>query len=256
MILSEIESNGAIIFWATNPMPRTNLTQIMSQLTTTPKKIKDETPPKVALKRALVYIHPKKLIDKTEKGFTVVNSRKGVTVNNYDDQESVEATFTSTPLSEWEPGLQENYKIQVLLAAKAEVGASLKHYAIESLSGISIRPAGGMYWIPEYSCDKWEQAGQLFEDSGTVLYICRTVLNTKTLIGIEDAMNRELDEIEEEIAKRFEANLPATKTQHMNLNSYRRKLQNYEQSLHSNLGRIQTRLADTVVLVLQSRNTA
>jgi hypothetical protein len=77
---------------------------------------------------------------------------------------------------------------------------------IDSLHGISLRPTGGVYWLPEQAIDVWNQVADAIEISGpgNNIYGFRTAFDEESAATILDALTRnvmeEVERMAEEVA--------------------------------------------------------
>jgi hypothetical protein len=99
----------------------------------------------------------------------------------------------------------------------ASVGRSLTGIIAEHLSGVTLRPNGGVYWLSDWALDEWTRVADLFEAASAKtdgenqpvepnkIYVLRVVADEQMVRAVGDALT---SEVEAELAQ-IEAELAA-----------------------------------------------
>ena len=118
---------------------------------------------------------------------------------------------------------------------------------VYSLSGTTLRPSGGIYWIPAEAIERWEMAANAIESAGSKnrTFALRTMMDEHTACAIREALTAEI----EREGKLIETALhdPATslktaRTQRQKADQLRQKIETYECAFTMSLADLKTAL--------------
>jgi hypothetical protein len=142
------------------------------------------------------------LIRPDRQGFSVVTETQGVFGLRHETQ--VHVTFRHNTL-QVTPAEHPDFA-RILSAVQAQLDlvptASLTSALtdiVRHLGGVSMRPTGGIYWIPGRSLDKWRAVIAAVQASGaSAVYMAQTVADAESVRAVTDAI---VAEIEAEVAQ-------------------------------------------------------
>jgi hypothetical protein len=147
-------------------------------------------------------------------GWEVVDERKGVTSNDYAHilsarihgvaSRHIEASVTTT--ADQRSAIVARFdELNNRLHADA-VAALLTRYVSGPCHGTSLRPAGGVYWVPEDKLPQWKRLVAAVETAGETpnsngVYLLRTAADEGMVIAVRDAITHELTTAAAEIGE-------------------------------------------------------
>lgn len=106
---------------------------------------------------------------------------------------------------------------------------------VYSLQGTTLRPSGGIYWIPNLNWERWEMIGQAIESAGpkNKVFALRTFLDEHSAAvlrsALADEITREAKQIDSTLTDP-ETGLKAAGTAKRKANDLRRKIAAYEEA--------------------------
>lgn len=198
-----IHVSGAVVFWRTGPSRRDDL-KALDRLGLG-RYVPEVRTPKAILHDALrsIYADAKTLVRPLAKraAFTVVSEKRGKDENDYTTKLGVEITddgLVLTPPDDVEEGrIAEQYALRAGYVSGQAVTQALVGI-MQSLSGIPLRPSGGVYWIPSASLDRWAEICGIFEGAAvaagdTKVYVMRTAKDADAMRAIRDGVIGDLE---------------------------------------------------------------
>lgn len=206
--MTEIKADSVLVFWSLSEWSdREKLVSGLTPLGLTAYAPSARTP-YAALKSALDHVYKEKhyLVRALEDrdGLLVVEERRGKTSNLFLDVvcvklEEVEGLGPRLRFqgSTCRSGvIEEAFRQQLGLVHQAQVGKSLVEL-ISSFHGTSLRPRGGLYWIPPAKLVEWRVAKTVFEGSAAMggasaLYSLTTRWDAEACRAVRDAITREV----------------------------------------------------------------
>ena len=101
------------------------------------------------------------------------------------------------------------------------------------LNGTTLRPSGGIYWIPNASWERWEMIANALEHSGprNQCFGLRTLLDEHSAAALRQALTDEIEREAAEIDERLHdpaSSLRTAATQRSKAQALRRKIETYE----------------------------
>lgn len=272
---SNLDISGAVTCWRTVPSDRGVLEGGLMAIGMAGLSPKQRTP-KAVLHSALRarFANSRRLVRplKARAAFTVVNERRGLASNSYDEQRCVSVDDGgSIDVSPWD---SEVYR-EVLAAYRDEeksvpgeavTGILVK--ALRDLNGIPLKPTGGVYWIPESRLPQWSRLVAVVEAAGlngeqNAVYVMRTARDADAIRAIRDGI---VADLESEIAQiKADIDDPAAGEQMLQARvayamSLKRRADEYENILGTGLDAMQAKIAEvtkaasTGIMLIAARN--
>jgi hypothetical protein len=109
---------------------------------------------------------------------------------------------------------------------------------VSDLNGTTLRPTGGIYWLPADRLERWEMAADLIEraslDRKSRVYTLRTICDESAVLAVRAALTAEIEREAADIEKRLHeptAGYEAKRTQRKRAEALRQKLTRYESDL-------------------------
>jgi hypothetical protein len=252
MIESTIQVGGGMAMWVLSEW--SDRKPLLAGLTAMglEKYCPEPRTPPAALKDALSEIFPlatqlvRPLKDKT--GFTVVEESRGNHTNDYhtlvtakiDQNLQIEVSPYDAGLTAKIAGL---YNTHLGLLRSMNVGAALVKL-LANLHGTTLRPGGGVYWLPETAIAEWKELTEVIEPAGhgkpNSLYLLRTLMDADAVRTVGDAISGEVMREAARIQREIESGdlgeraLESRKEEAQDLAE---KVRVYESILHINLNR-------------------
>lgn len=264
-----VSISGGAVFWSLGATHRATLMDGL-EAAGLGAFVPPERTPKAALQDALNELFQDRitLIRPLEKrdAFAVVREKRGQTANQYDTM--LTATVPEgSDLVIVEPGpdgppaefgdkflaVQTAYaKFKGIMPGTAV--ATMLVAIVESMNGITLRPTGGFYWLPDEKLTRWEAIAKIVEGSAiesSQMWVMRTAADESTLKAVHDSVISHIGgaatKIEAEIRegglgeKALTARAGASK-------ELRRRLSEYERLLGTKLTDVAKQLADIDIL--------
>lgn len=106
---------------------------------------------------------------------------------------------------------------------------------VYSLQGVTLRPSGGIYWIPNAAFERWEMVAHALELSGprNRAFALRTMLDEHSAAALREALANEIERESRDIDAVLsdpQNSLKSAKTQRAKAQQLRRKIEAYETS--------------------------
>jgi hypothetical protein len=122
---------------------------------------------------------------------------------------------------------------------------------VYSLGGTTLRPSGGIYWIPNAVFERWEMIAVAVEAAGPKnrCFALRTILDENSANAIREALTQEIARESKEIDDTLSdptSGMRAAKTARDNDQRLRRKIETYETSFEISLAELRTQLDKAV----------
>lgn len=122
---------------------------------------------------------------------------------------------------------------------------------VYSLGGTTLRPSGGVYWIPNASMERWEMIAAAVEAAGAKnkVYALRTILDENSANVLRDALTQEIAREAREIESTLcdpKSGLRAARTAKDRAAGLRRKIETYETSFEISLADLRRELDSAV----------
>jgi len=217
MILNttNISVSGVVTYWRLSWTDRNRLEQALTAIGL-PELLPDQRQPTTILRNAMQQLYGgnghliRPLAD--GDGWEVVDERKGVQANDYghilsarvqgETSASIEVSVTTT--ADQRDAIVTRYdELRDRLHADA-VAAMLTRYVSGRCHGTSLRPAGGVYWVPEDQVAQWRRLVEAVEaaavDANSV-YLLRTAADEGMVTAVRDAITHELQSAAAEIGE-------------------------------------------------------
>ncbi len=120
-----------------------------------------------------------------------------------------------------------------------------------SLGGITLRPSGGIYWIPNANFERWEMIAQAIESAGPKnhCFALRTILDDNSAAAIREALTQEIAREAREIDDTLtdpKTGLKAARSAKDRAKSLQRKISAYEASFQMSLQDLRKTLDEAV----------
>ena len=260
----EVHPVGAVVYWGVGNTNRSQLARGLDDLGLV-QYLPNKRTPDSSLFNALKHEVPEggisrdytiqSLKDRGNNGYEVVEILKGEKYNTYNVLFSarVDKTSEKVVFSEglWDYSVIDNISVQKEYDNFREVvtgsamGACLVDIC-QHFRGTSLRPSGGIYWLPEDVVETWDKVGQAVSDSSTGgnesnVYRLRTVLDESAAAAVIDAITAEVDAQSGEIIEGIgELGERALRTREERSRNLKAKVEHYEQMLGEGLDKLKT----------------
>jgi hypothetical protein len=133
---------------------------------------------------------------------------------------------------------------------------------VYALNGVTLRPSGGFYWVPNAAFERWEMVARALELSGprNRAFALRVVLDEHSAAAMREALAneiaRECQEIDTVLSDP-QHSLKSAKTQKDKAKQLRRKIESYEHQFTLSLADLKTNLdravgIEAVATILES----
>jgi len=198
MIKKEIKYNGILTYWSlTEGTNRESLRagfEALNKSHLLPEVLEDSQ----ALKRSMqkhfggsnrVLIRP---LDKLV-GYEVVNEDASGETMEYETEcrmGIIAGKIFSNPLDHrLVDSVNATYKFEKQLVSSAKLGGVLVR-AVQELQGISLRPSGGFYWVPDSSREAWEDVSRVVSNAHdrNRVWSIKTSTDTNTVEAVCDSL--------------------------------------------------------------------
>lgn len=198
-----IDVSGAVTMWSLKSTRRDKLAEDLKALDLA-KFLPEDRTPKAVLFEVLreKYQTKTRLVRPLAKrsAFTIVDEKRGNDGNDYTNGMLVEVTDDG--LIKATPGHDEDAIIAAYMMAKnflpaATLGGVLANIVMGAMSGVALRPSGGVYWVPADRLETWIKVANAVEAAavGTntnSVHLLRTKADAATLRAIKDAITTEI----------------------------------------------------------------
>lgn len=209
-----IKLNGSVTFWSAGPTSRAMLERRLEQLGLEkfkPKQrtfnsalqnaLKDYSGSGAANRKAFVASNKKPSVN----GFSVIQ------VEPEEDRAYPVHDFSAKVDKDGNVSIQNGYadrgKLQSLFdtymatLTGMSLGAAMTEILV-SLGGRSLRPNGGVYWIPQCNVDQWKQVADACEsaslvhgqDKGNRVYLMNVIMDDHSVRTVCDAVTEEIND--------------------------------------------------------------
>lgn len=217
MIQKSYEVSGGVIYWSAADSNRValeiglaplGLAELIPNPRTEPSALeaalKDYCDSKNAMlrkenRRKIVQPHLKR----SDTGFEIVDMEMGEHENAYtfdfavgfNEQRSLQ--FRGSCSYDAEVSIRDSYRQHRDMVTGAAVGTCLVKIASDKLGGTALRDSGGVYWLPEYSVERWIQVAKAVEGAAighaaNKVYLLRTEMNEGAMKAVRDAIVSEI----------------------------------------------------------------
>ena len=258
----EVHPVGAVVYWGVGNTNRKHLKSELDDLGLV-QYLPNKRTPDSSLFNALKSDVPEvgasrdytiqSLKDRGNNGYEVVEILKGEKCNTYNVMYSarVDKTSEKVVFSEglWDystidtAGVQKEYAHFREVLTGSSMGACLVDIC-QHFRGTSLRPSGGIYWLPEDAVETWDKVGQAVFDSGdgdSSVYRLRTVLDESAASAVIDAITAEVDAQSSEIIEGIgELGERALRTREERSRNLKAKVEHYEQMLGEGLDKLKS----------------
>lgn len=256
------EALGAVTYWSLAPVfDRGRLAQDLEGL---PVTLPEQRRPISALREALAQAYPECLIRSTKRRaeLEVVREYKGEGQNSYAHiaSASVNGELHIEPINHDVPAYYR--KAMTTLSQQQVCAALVDALNGYSLGGVLLRPAGGIYWVPERSLEVWGRIAGALEQQVSSIYILRTPKNAQTLRAVQDSIVETSEERVRALAKELTDRLEGTPTLAgleslaAQAEAVRTKVQEYEKILGAGLEASKAQVEQLEVAIRQARMLA
>ena len=143
--------------------------------------------------------------------FALVDERRGIDANEYEQLATVRVasrdhlSFEGVS-SDLAYAIRQSFDVALTTVGQGELSRALVGL-VDTLHGISLRPKGGIYWLPEAALSTWcelcgyvEQAG-----AGSEVWQLRTAMDERAIQAIRDGLSSQIlseaETIRDEIAQ-------------------------------------------------------
>ena len=212
---------GIITYWSLAGSNIDRLRDLMEPLGLE-SYIPEQTSPMVALREAMEAVYKSKLIRRTKKkGFVAVSEERGEHENSYLNEASVsigeeENLIMGMGVSTDDSYLlREEYRKARSTLTSASAGSMLAKIATGPLGGTTLRPTGGIYWLPGDILDKWKDIATAIEacsvtrgaEKPSSVSVIRHRLDADSVKAVRDAIIHEVEQESAKIKKEMESGI-------------------------------------------------
>ncbi len=253
---------GAVVYWGCSTTDREKLSEKAERCgfgDLVPNKRTPESALFNALKDGVpdagvtrdYLIQPLK--SRNQKGFEVVEVHKGTERNSYSALFSARVHSDTVKFSEglWDYATIDGNTVQDLYDQyrRTLTGAAVGSFLVsvcQRLRGTSLRPSGGIYWIPEDSLDRWNDVTDAVESSAcdygkSEVFRLRTLLDAQSASAVISAITKEVTDQSDEILEGIgELGEKALRTREERSRELKKKVEHYEGMLGESLGKLKT----------------
>ena len=148
------------------------------------------------------------------------------------------------------PGLTDKFQTRKKTVAYHALSRALVEI-VYSLGGTTLRPSGGIYWIPNAHFERWEMIAQAIEAAGPKnrCFALRTILDENSAAVLREALAQEIAREAKEIDDTLtdpKTGLKAARTAKDRAKALQRKLTAYEASFQMSLQGLRKTLDEAV----------
>lgn len=256
MVSNGLRIGGAIVFWSLGDYFYRRLIQEGWDALGFAKYVPQPRPHTASLKDALGQIvgTRQRLIRplKNRDGFSVTEEIAGEYANSYEhyvsakitskpDEERVRISFEPFREYEAEKVIQQFNKFSGYVTNN-QVSAALVNL-MQHLSATTLRPAGGLYWCPDFSLDHLAKVARVVEESivggKAAVYVVRNVMDADAIRAVRDAIIAEIqaniERLDNEVLS-GDLGERALENRKVEVNELRLKVKEYEHILGQGLG--------------------
>lgn len=263
-IETSVEAVGCIVYWNCLATDRESLSDGLDGLDMG-HLLPNKRTPESALFHALKAFTPsgkrsdfivEPLKSRGDNGYEVVEVKRGVSSNDYTPAFSASIDKASGVVrvieGSWEYSDINGVNLQILYdkfrntLSGSSVGACLVDVC-QYLKGTSLRPSGGIYWLPEDVIDKWDEVSSVVFDASvspdgdSSVYRLRTVLDENAASAVIDAITAEVTTQSDEILDGIgELGERALRTREDRSRELKKKVEHYEQMLGESLDKLKS----------------
>ena len=142
-------------------------------------------------------------LDPDINGFEILKETRGQDKNKYEVIAEAQVdgfnTVTLSPNNiDLQDQIQQTYYYQRLVLDPNQVASMLTNI-VEKLNGRTLRPRGGIYWIPESGLETWGKVIDVVENASLTaspnsIYLLRTLFDSSAVRAVKDAVVRDIQE--------------------------------------------------------------
>lgn len=213
MQTTDVKANGAVVFWQTASCDRRAMVTAMEAIFSGPdaaRRVQPEDTNFRALKRAVTKrfqggrgSHKELLIRASDLAVTVVREDIGAEENQYQTLHSFPVPVADEN-GGWNVAPADEIKAEFLAEKNCLdamlVGKTITHLVERDLQGTRVRPAGGVYWVPESSLPILGKFAEVIESQSDVrIHLLRTVTDPAMIRAIHTAMQDEARALQVEV---------------------------------------------------------
>lgn len=202
---SSISTSGAVIFWNTGPVTRDSLARALPPGTAIPERRSPTTALKEVLEKLYkggsVFVRP---VNANAGLFDIAKQEGAGRGNNYFSMASV--SVSDSPVNgptvrvernpygflDGEEGkIQRRLDVHMEEISSSQVSGVLSDWVTVKLRAVSLRPGGGVYWIPTASVEEYRRVAARMP-KGVRLHSTTTVIDDSTVSAVADAVIGEI----------------------------------------------------------------
>lgn len=228
--------------------------------------IPEQTTPLVALRSAMEQVFKGKLIRRLKhKGFVAVTEQRGDVENEYQNEASIAIDESDGESLIMGPNVSTDdadsvrtaYREARMILTPAAGGAMLSKLVVERMQGTTLRPSGGIYWMPGEALAKWREVAAAVEAAAVVrgnetrssVFLVSHELNEESIRAVASAIQQEAEQEAERIKRDLTSGIGtrAMETRVRDSNALQEKLQRYRQILDVSTRQLSTNVEDLSV---------
>lgn len=257
---TRIDIAGAIVFWSFGAASHLNRLQDCLECHGFTKHCPERMTDGAALKAALAEEFPAHKvfpIVKDDNAFEVVRIREDDgQKNRYEHVLSASVTLrkveTSGDVDEQNSRIQSSFDSLVSMVPVSQLTRCMVSIVSE-LGGMSMKPSGGVYWLPEQNWDRWVALVDDVTDCGSKnrFDACRVVLDSNCIEAVRQALTNEIEREAKAIHETItdpESGTRAAKTARKRAESLRDKILSYEDSFGLVLSELHTAMDNATTI--------
>tara|TARA_R110000824_G_scaffold189979_3_gene371359 strand:+ start:837 stop:1676 length:840 start_codon:yes stop_codon:yes gene_type:complete len=256
----DVDPVGAVVYWGVGETDRDELGRELGHIglgkflpgQRTPDSalfnaLKDSVPERGITRDYLIQSHR----NRGDNGYEVVEVHKEEQNNGYEALFSARVKDDKITFSEglWDyatidaSGVQGSYDHFRQVITGSSMGSCLVDIC-QHLRGTSLRPSGGIYWLPEDAVSLWDEVGLAVSRSAvdeSSVYRLRTVMDERAAEAVIDAITSEVDAQSAEILDGIgELGERALRTREERSRVLKAKVEHYEQMLGEGLDKLKS----------------
>jgi len=264
----EYSISGAVVYWTASKDTSANTLAANLQAIGLGKFVPAPATDAVALKAAMTDLYAgatsgagTNLIRPDRNGFSVVTETQGVFGLMHDTV--LHARFAHghlalTPQDHPDAGrLLSAIQSQLDLVPTSSLTSALTAI-VGHLGGVSMRPTGGIYWVPQRSLEMWGKVIKAVQDSGaSAVYMAQTVADAESVravcAAIQAEVGAEVERIRHDLAEGLTAR--SGRARSAQLSTLGNRLREYEADLGTTLGDLRDALSQMDHALLAAAGT-
>lgn len=264
----EYSISGAIVYWTASKDTSANVLATNLQAIGLDKFVPAPATDAVALKAAMTDLYAgatagagTNLIRPDRNGFSVVTETQGVFGLAHDTV--LHARFAHGHLSLTPQDHPDAARLLSAIQSQLDlVPTSSLTSALTSivghLGGVSMRPTGGIYWIPQRSLEMWGKVIKAVQESGaSAVYMAQTVADAESVravcAAIQAEVGAEVERIRHDLAEGLTAR--SGRARSAQLSTLGNRLREYEADLGTTLGDLRDALSQMDHALLAAAGT-